>query len=202
MGKTNLLMLTAVLAGYSAQAGLEPFSDDFDYGPRNDDNIPGWYDQTGRSEYYNKSGDRNSPFDSGTGSIGFHWDEGTGQFIYVFLGSYGDEQSLQFKFSVGNYKGTPKNKTQPGEFMIGVYKNNQLIPADNVDVASYPGTQVVDLERIPFVLTGSGSTKGISGDLDLSGGSLVSGDRIYFRIQFANPNNHTFNLDSVHVTIQ
>jgi hypothetical protein len=184
-----------------AGAKLQGFFEHFDYGSVNDDNIPGWYDQTGRSEFYNKSGDPNSPFDRATGSIGFHWNEGVGQYIYVFLGTYGGETSVTFSFSVGNYMNLPKQKVQPGEFRIGVFKNNQVIPADHVDMARAADSREIDSERIAFELKGPGAVEELTGKLDLSGANLKTGDRLYFRIQFTNPYNHTFNVDSVRVTI-
>lgn len=186
----------------SAKAQLVSFNEEFDFGSAGGENIPGWYDQVGHSEFYNKSGDYNSPFDRETGSIGFHWNAGVGQYLYVFFGTYSGERTVEFNFSVGNYMNLPQKKIQPGEFMVGVYRNNQDIPADNVDIARSSNCSEVDSERISFVLDGPGAVEELSGKLNLSGVNLKSGDRLYFRIQFTNPYNHTFNVDSITVTVK
>ena len=197
-----MVTISAVALNVAAQVAL--IVEDFDYGATNYSDVPDWFDTVATeawSVFYDHSGDANSPHDYETGGVGFQ--NGTGghnHYLYRSIGTYAGEDSIAYGMNVGKWNGAASN--QSGEMHVRVYRNNTIVPGNDVDLAADAGSLLVDSDIHAFTLYTNEPLASLWGTLDLSGSDLSDGDQLYFQLVETNPHGNAYVLDDVEVVPQ
>lgn len=199
--------LTVMCAGLvcifamKTSAQIMPITENFNYGTSNTNDVPYWYDTVSTEAwaiFYNKSGDENSPHDTETGGIGIqNGGGGTNHYLYRSIGTYDGENALAYRLTAGKWNGTLNNRSS--ELLVRVYRNNTLVPDNDVDLSVDIDSLLVDGDSHVFTVYTNDPVVVLSGTLDLSGAALSEGDQLYFQIVDTNPNGHAYVIDDIEV---